>query len=822
MFSTTEIPGNLLDNGAGEEKVEAEKNYSVVIPTNLEAASTWRNSGGIEARWRDVHYLRIRTKKSRSLTCGLILLLSCLVLMYLRGPFISSIISGNKIRKGYGFDSLFRSPELSQSILIPSPAFKKNDSSLVPFTLHPLPLGSIKARGWLHDQLRLMAEGMAGHEFDFYPIVQSNPWLGGTAEYSSLNEGFPYWFNGLVPLAYALDDVRLKAQIRNATQYVLAHQQASGWLGPEVVHDSSTLWARFPFFLGLMQLVEADSDFAPQVIPAMHKFVNLMHSLLLDGKNTSEVWGRARYADMILSLQWLYETYPENNAEVLIETMQRLKDHGLDWAGYYTEQNYIFDDLDTVSNTAGDFSFVHAVNAAQGLKTGAVDYRFTRNTTLLQSSRNGVKWTFQFHGAASGTILGDERESGLSPTRGSELCTAVEAMFSMSYLYQVLGDNAFADQCELAAFNALPVAMTPNHWAHQYITQPNQPWSRPVQASGLFWNVGNHAQTYGLSPNYPCCTVNHPQGYPKFLSASFVRIGRSGLGHALLSPASVSTTLLDGTLVTARCDTNYPFGHTLNYTIESTNPFTFHIRLPTWGLPTPPIVSLNDSPYGPQLPNAHSGMLAVPLARGSNTLILTLNPTLRIAPRANATIAIYHGPLLYALDVGEAITALPPSMAALTRASPSSPPTINSFPLNPTPNTTFPHQAHDYLINNTLPWAIALDPDTLLFHASNTSTSSSPTTSSLPNPIWAYRAPASFITAQGCPIAWPLDHGVPARVPLVGERNCTGPWREVVLRPYGSLRVHMAELPVLRRGNATGAGRGDGDGAPGKGGSAMG
>ncbi|MCJ1437922.1 hypothetical protein MMC27_007309 [Xylographa pallens] len=797
-----ELRKSRLGSDSGHETTVCDGNYSVVIPTLLEGAPKLRTSGDVHSRQPGDSTLSSRVKKSRGLICGLILLLS-LISFLSHGPSVSSFIGNKEVWEGYGFEKLFHSPDSSQPISSSSPDFKKKDSSLVPFTFEPFPLGSIKPRGWLHEQLKLMAKGMAGHEFDFYPIVQSNPWLGGTAEYSSLNEAFPYWFNGLVPLAYALDDVRLKAQIRNATRYVLTHQQASGWLGPEVTYDSSTLWARFPFFLGLMQLVEADSSFSPQVVPAMHKFVNLMHSLLLDRRNPSEVWGRARYADMILCLQWLYETYPENNAEVLIETMQRLKDYGLDWAGYYTEQNYIFDDLDTISNTAGDFPFVHAVNAAQGLKTGAVDYRFTRNTTLLQSSRNGVSWTFQFHGAASGTILGDERESGLSPTRGSELCTAVEAMFSMSYLYQVLGDNTFADQCELAAFNALPVAMTPDHWAHQYITQPNQPWSRPVQASGLFWNVGDHAQTYGLSPNYPCCTVNHPQGYPKFLSASFVRVGRNGVGHALLSPASVSTTLPDGTLVTVICDTNYPFGQTLNYTIESTNPFTFHIRLPTWSLSTPPLISLNDSPYTPPPRNPHSGMLGIPVTRGSNTLTLTLHPTLRIAPRANATIAIYHGPLLYALDVGEAITALPPSMAAFTRASPSSPPTINSFPLNPTSNTTIPHQAHDYLINNTLPWAIALDPDTLVFHASNKSNSSSPASSSLPNPVWAYHAPASFITAQGCPIAWPLDHGVPARVPLPDGRKCTGPWTEVVLRPYGSLRVHMAELPVLRKGNAT-------------------
>ena len=103
----------------------------------------------------------------------------------------------------------------------------------------------------------MCADGLAGHEWDFYRYTRHSSWTqggrGGGWEYSGLRESATYWFNYIVPLAYALDDARLKAQAAEFVEMVLSGQHEDGWLGPEKLPVERGLWAR-SFLIGALQV----------------------------------------------------------------------------------------------------------------------------------------------------------------------------------------------------------------------------------------------------------------------------------------------------------------------------------------------------------------------------------------------------------------------------------------------------------------------------------------------------------------------------------------------------------------------------------------
>lgn len=106
-----------------------------------------------------------------------------------------------------------------------------NRAPLQPRPYAELPIGAVKPAGWLGEQLVRMRDGMTGHLDSLYPQVMGprNGWLGGDGD---VWERGPYWIDGLLPLAYILEDERLIAKVKPWVEWALASQTDDGNFGP--------------------------------------------------------------------------------------------------------------------------------------------------------------------------------------------------------------------------------------------------------------------------------------------------------------------------------------------------------------------------------------------------------------------------------------------------------------------------------------------------------------------------------------------------------------------------------------------------------------
>ncbi|KAL2850238.1 hypothetical protein BJY01DRAFT_245549 [Aspergillus pseudoustus] len=646
---------------------------------------------------------------------------------------------------------------------------------LAPFKYNSFPLGSIKTTGWLHDQLTLSANALPGHLFTFYRYVADSTWLGGSYEYSELHEAAPYWFNYIVPLAWTLDDARLKAQAKAFLDYTLEHQAADGWLGPEETRQTRGIWAR------------TDPSETDRIVTAMHNFTILAHSMLQnnftgliqdkeEGDNFDPYgFGLSRTHELPMALQWLYENHPRGNEEVIWETMELMFEGGRkgsrDWTTFFVEG--VFPKVGTPGfKTSG---FTHGVNLAQGLRYPSVLYRMTRNETLESQTSDAVSWTEQYQMTRAGSITGDEHLGGNSPQRGSELCMAVEMMYSMAYLYRMYGVNHYADMAETPAFNALPAAVSSDWWAHQYVQQINQPWSKNLTANPFF-NVVPYGSSFGLEPNFPCCTVNHGQGYPKYAATSYVLNGDDHIIHALLGPTKLETQI-GQKKVTVSCETNYPFDGQLHYTINSKTDFDFWVRIPAWALnSTSSKYRVGKSKWHTLSPAADS-LQSFKLDRGTTDIEINLSMEPRVTEPRNGSVAIYYGPLLYALDI--------------EFSNPTSHSPLNWTDRTALPSTQVLKQTRDWVLEPTSEWRYAIDPQSITVERLQKEGKE------LSNPIWAREAIPVALWLDAWVINWEEEKGTAALPPV--NPVVTGEPTRVRLIPYGAAKLHIAEFPVANR-----------------------
>ena len=164
-------------------------------------------------------------------------------------------------------------------------------------------------------------------------------------------------------------------------------------------------------------------------------------------------------------------------------------------------------------------------------------------------------------------------------------------------------------------------------------------------------------------PNYGCCTANHPQGFPKFITASYMLTQRPGqplgLVAAILGPSSVSVTLNGTNRVRVLQETEYPFAinPTIRFVLRADAPFPFSMRVPSWAVGA----TLTDaSGQSVKVANGsiHEYLYTPSSSNASTTVSLRLPTSFRVERRYNNAVSVYYGGLLMALDMDFNVTVL--------------------------------------------------------------------------------------------------------------------------------------------------------------------
>lgn len=442
-----------------------------------------------------------------------------------------------------------------------------------------LPLGAIKPQGWLREMLVRQKNGATGNLDKLYPLVMNerNGWLGGDGDQW---ERGPYWIDGLLPLAYILDDKELIAKTKPWVEWAIRSQQPDGYFGPSkdypqepgIQRDNSRdWWPKMVMLKILKQYYSATGD--KRVITLMTNYFKYqLKELPQKPLDHWTFWARYRAGDNLMIVYWLYNITGD---KFLLALGDLLHKQTFDYTNAFLNTDMLAKE-----------GSIHCVNLAQGIKEPIVYYQHHPDKKYLDATVKGVGDIRKFNGMAHGLYGGDEALHGNNPTQGSELCSAVEMMFSLESMLEITGNVGYADQLEKIAFNALPTQVSDDYMSRQYFQQANQVMlTRHTRNFDV--NHGGTDLCYGLLTGYPCCTSNMHQGWPKFTHNLWYATADKGLSALIYAPSEVNAYVANGTEVSFKEETNYPFEETVRFTLRTNDAvkavtFPFHLRIPAW------------------------------------------------------------------------------------------------------------------------------------------------------------------------------------------------------------------------------------------------
>jgi hypothetical protein len=634
-------------------------------------------------------------------------------------------------------------PARSASAVAPARGglYSPNAAPLAPTAFLRLPPGAVTARGWLDGRLRQQLAGLCGQyaSLSHFLVRDDTGWVHpGKVGW----EEVPYWLRGYTDLAVLTGDAGALAAVRTWVDAIVATRQSDGFFGPTALRTSlgggPDFWPYLPLTWALRNWQEYSGD--TRIIPLLSAFFRYMNAQGPGAFNQS--WVSVRWGDGLDSVFWLYN---RTGDAFLLDLADRIHAGGANW----------------VNNLPS----LHNVNVAQGFREPAQYALRSPSAALTQAAYQNYASVMGSYGQfPGGGFAGDEnaRPGFGDPRQGFETCGIVEFMASHQLLTRITGDPVWADRCEELAFNSLPAALDPSGKAVHYITSANSVDLDDVAKSqGQFQNgFAMPAYMPGVD-QYRCCPHNYGMGWPYFTEELWLATPDNGLAAAMYAPSSVTAKVAGGTQVTVTETTDYPFADTVSLTVATPGPLAFplYLRIPGWC--SAPKITVNgtavSAPAGPAFTKINrtwnnGDKVAVQFPQATTVKTWSAN---------HNSVSVNHGPLTYALSIGENYVQYAGSA---------------QFP--------------EYDVHATTPWnyGLALDSGSLAFSRAGGSLPADPFTQA-GSPV-KITAPARKIDA------WQADAQHVVTPLQASPARSTSAVETVTLIPMGAARLRISAFPT--------------------------
>lgn len=640
--------------------------------------------------------------------------------------------------------------------------------------LLPLPPGAVQPAGWLRDWCLAARDGYTGHmdEYDEEFKRAWNPdhkmtgealfWYKGAWPY----EGGGYWFDGLGRLGYALHDESLIAQAKRRF-YAVADNMTNDsllflwWLNRNNPDDRKAavaalegwpLWACGLLGRAMTGFYAGSED--PHILEALEKAYGTDPDCLrsIPG-NMSNPWPA-------------YDTWSWTGSEGIakaLDGMFKQDEIGLLPSLIRYRKAPDLAPGATVENA-------HVVEFIETTTPWAVGYLWTGERGYLDAA---VGWHDLLERVAMqphGVPVSDEWYGPTGAFRGSETCDVAGYVWSQISLLFVSGEGRMGDRAERAFFNAGPATVSRDFKTHVYFQSPN----RFANMSPDFPH-GPRAEGGTYQPKHMplCCTAALNRIVPWYVTHMWMATCDNGLAATCYGPCKLTALAGEGVPVVITCKTDYPFGETIEISVEPKQEaaFPLEFRMPGWcSSPTVEVngaaVALEPTPKGfvrldrtwktgdtvrlrfPMTARLETGRDAAsgpPYdgAHRATTVSIPEPGSTRGAPYASVS----YGPLLFALPIADTVDANTPDPSAQ--------------------------------------WKLALDVEEPNLTVERTE---------MPAKWdWPLAAPLK-VEANAAAISWDPDPKSP-RLPLLPATK-TGASQRVALVPYGCTKFRISMFPV--------------------------